>query len=153
MLKSLGVRNVRRKDQEKILEISRPYLAAYGDDFFPTDEMHLRRTFTQLLSNMPYFRLVTLDGIPVAWLAARESSPHPYSPVRCLTQTFFHSCVEGLLSVRVLQVAHDDLLEYAASERFAVVYSSSFLDNKDVFYRVLQKAGWTITPLGALKKV
>ena len=152
MSKTLGIRKAHNKDYQRVIDISRKYIRDHGHEFFPCDLASLRLTFTNLLK-APYFRVCEVDGEVRAWMAGQASSPHGYSLVRCLTQTFLHVDAEGILAVRIVKAFHTDFLEQAKLKGFQVACSSSFLPDKEDFYRVLQGCGWKITPVGALRKV
>lgn len=153
MLKRLGLRKAQNRDFKTLVEISLPYIAKYGHEYFPCDENSLRQTFVYLLRSVDYFKVIEVEGTIMAWMAARETSPHPYSHARCLSQSFLHSCAEGALAVQIVKAFHSDLYETAQQRRFDVVCSSSFLPSKNSFYRILEKEGWQITPVGAIRKV
>lgn len=151
MLQPLGIRKVQNRDFAALMGISLPYITKYGHDFFKYDRNDLRQKFVRMLDG--YFKVVTREDLPIAWMAASPVSPFSYSNTRCLNQSFLHSNVGGILGIRVVKLLHADLIEYAQKCKYEVVCSSSFLPNKDVFYKLLEREGWTITPIGALRKL
>jgi len=146
------IRKVRQTDIRKIIEVSEPYYTNYGHPLFPCDESSLRDIFNTLLRTSKFFYCAEFNGTLVAWMAANEKSPHPYSPVTCLNQSFYHTTLQGRKAIELFKVMHDWLFEFAEHREYETVFSSSVLPNKQIFYRLLTSIGWSETPTGAVRQ-
>ncbi len=145
-LDGLTIRKISHKDYNKIIKISMDF-TKYSTEDFPFDAMSLKNVFNSLKQG-EYFKCVEDDKEVIAWIAAKGGSPFPHSSIRCLSQTFYHTCVKGDKAIGAMIKAHLDLFDYATRHQYDIVCSSSFLPNKNKFYDILRLLGWHETPVG-----
>lgn len=66
-----------------------------------------------------------------------------HSPEQCLTVVYAHTFVSSIRAVRTVLDLHRAMIVEAERRGVALVVSSSYLDNADVFNRILVSDGWT----------
>jgi len=93
------------------------------------------------------------DGHLVVWFIGQEGSAQPFSDVKCLTQTTYHSSLAGIKGVKALIEFHKNFEDFAKAQGYNVIVSSSYLPSKATFNRVLVREGWSEAPFGMVKNL
>lgn len=144
----ITIRRVSFKDFSAIKRISKNFIENSSDPDFLYDDSSIKQLFNSLLNGASYFKCLVKDNEVEAWMSAREVSPFPHSNTRVLSQSFYHSIRPSVLYLKKM---HADLYSYASSHRYEIVLSSSILNNKETFYKILEKQGWRTSSVGALR--
>ena len=99
-------------------------------------------TMLQRFERLPYFKVMVIDGVVVAWMAAIEGSDQHHSSTKALSQIYYHTSLTGVKAVKALWRFHDHLMSYARRNKYEIVITSSSLPNKEGFNRALELRGW-----------
>lgn len=135
-------RNARRSDFRAITALSRGLYEKYGDPLFPVTDQSSFAMLERFLK-LPYFKVHEEDGELKGWMAATSGGDQHHSAIRCLSQIYYHTTLNGLKAARTLVAFHDDLLAYADKYKYEAVITTSYLPTRDAFTALLVRAGWT----------
>jgi hypothetical protein len=138
-------RQAKRSDFGWICDLSEDLYARYNDEFFPHDRVHFRAFLNQAIADRRYFKIGEHG-----WMMAIEGHGNHHSPIRAVSQIYYHSNITGVKAVHELRDFHRDFREWVEKKGFHIAVTSSTLHNQSVFQRVLEKDGWTPVASGRL---
>jgi len=116
-----------------------------NDEDFPSDEVSCRKAFEFYL-RQSYFKVMEIDGIVVGWLLACDGAGNYHSPIKALTQLYYHTTLRGTKAVKALIEFHEHLFNWAEQRRYEIVLTSSVISSSsETFKRILEKNNWRWT--------
>jgi len=129
------------------------YLALNDEVFMPTSrDAALQRLWAHV--RLKHFvRCLRHNGKIIAWIYAAPMQ-HEHADYNVLQQLYYASDQTGVMAARAVVTLHEALYKEACrgDYRYAVSLGSHF-DERNVFARILERAGWTRRGFAAVREV
>lgn len=137
------------------MNISIPYLEEYNNRLFYWDRESLKSLFKKFQRDPSTYFVVVEDESEkvVGWFAGAPGHYSHHSPVKAMSQLYYHCNLQGLSGLRALRLVHEGFFTFAEKREFEMVISSSVLPNSYNFIRCLQSIGWTEVGPGVAARI
>lgn len=123
-----------------ISECTKFSLDFYNQHVPPGFECSYDYCFKELHKNSSqFFRTMHKeDGELIGWFLAAEGCLFPFSQTKVLNLRIYYTSLTGYSAVKALIFVHKQLEIYAKTHNLKFVSTSSFLNTKEVFIRILE---------------
>lgn len=150
----MELRRLRRSDFGAVIALSVPLFGQYNDEAFPLNRASCLAMLNGFLSTpKSYFKGLFIDDKLSAWMYCSPGHHYHHSYINGMSQIYYHSDLTGFSAVRALTKMHEDYFNHAEKMKFQTVSTSSYLENYELFERILEQAGWRVTGPGRLVRL
>lgn len=120
------------------------YQPMNDESFLRSDRTRCLSNFLGMAANANFFiRVAYEDNGEVLGFIIAEEGECGHIPGRCLQQRYYASKCKGKKSYKVVEMLHQALIERAIQRKMDYILSQgSFLDEQNVFARMLERMGW-----------
>jgi hypothetical protein len=127
------------KDMEKCVDL---YLSLNDETFIPSDRKYALTCMKEYLGTGSKLKILEEDGEIVGWLLMKKLKMPQYTePV--LQQIYYASILKGFKSARAIVSLHNEMFPVAKAMGIKrVISTGSHMDEKYVFAKILERAGW-----------
>lgn len=125
----------------------------YPDDVFPIDPLLAYTSLRNMIQQRAFFRIIERDKEIVAWGIATIINPVIYNRSKALSQHFYQGFLSGFSAVKCMRMFHKEMVLHAVDKKIPVCMSTSLLNNKALFHRILERDGWEHYRGGMIFKV
>jgi len=128
------------------------YISVAGNQILPLDRNVSISNIRQKYLNKAFIRGLK-DENGITGFILGEPVQHPHLSFIVMQQMYFASNYKGIKAAKAVIILHKALYDFAELRHIPMVMSTgSFLDENNVFTKILEKQGWSRTGYLACKK-
>lgn len=131
------------QDIQDCIALSFKGYAATDKEWFKPDLQLATDNMRNIWLTSGFIQVIEKKNKIVAWGTASVVTPSFHSRTRAFKQNYYHTNLEGFSAVRALKLFHQTMVTHATANRIPVCISESYQENADVFFRILEREGWT----------
>ena len=148
----MGITLRRPSSRKDISDCINLYLERYDSSIFPVSPSKGEQELFLAVRMGKFVLMAEEDQELIGWIYAKEVDV-PHLDYKVLNQMYYASNATGFKAIKLLKILHEEMYEYAESNKFEILMSgSSYEDSTYVLSRALAKYGWSSKGSMAIRK-